>query len=182
MMDVSRENDIVCHYKDNFGMQEYDLCIGKKLKKWNDSFEFFYDTNEGDIATDYLANDMSWFVVSERLRNILSDLNTDIQYFEVNIVEKNTNQSLSNYYVANILKLVNALCLEKSDYFGTEIEGIGTIYTVSKYAVFEEKVCGIDMFKLPDNQEISIFVSERFKSIVEENEITGMEFLEIHVE
>ena len=36
-----------------------------------------------------------------------------------------------------------------------------------------------DVFKLPDRQEMPIFVSERFKKVVEERNIIGMEFLEV---
>jgi hypothetical protein len=42
-------------------------------------------------------------------------------------------------------------------------------------------VNGADVFKLPNHQEIPIFVSETFKNKVEESGITGMEFLEIKV-
>ncbi|KYC62952.1 hypothetical protein B4099_3764 [Heyndrickxia coagulans] len=38
-----------------------------------------------------------------------------------------------------------------------------------------------DIFKLGDRQEIPIFVSERFKKEIENNELTGMEFYEIKV-
>jgi len=30
-----------------------------------------YDSREGSIATDYLANDMTWLVVSQKLKDIL---------------------------------------------------------------------------------------------------------------
>ena len=181
LQDISKRKDIVCHYEDNLGMQEYDLCIGKEFVNWNNEFSFYYNSKEGNKSTDCLANDMGWFVVSEKLKKILDELNTTIQYFKINIIEDRSSKLLENYYVANIVKLVDALCLVKSDYFETEIEDVGTIYTVSKYAVYEEKVDGADIFKLPNHQEIPIFVSEKFKNIVEENKITGMEFMEIKV-
>ena len=182
MMDVSGESDIVCHYNNSFGMQEYDLCIGEEFNSWNKDFKFFYNSQEGDIATDFLANDMTWFLVSEKLRKVLDRMNTNIQYFKVDIFEENTNNTLNGYYVANILNVVDALCLEKSDYFETEIDDMGTIYTVSKYAVYKDKINGSDIFKLSNHQEIPIFVSENFKNAIEDNGITGMDFMEIHAE
>jgi len=83
--------------------------------------------------------------------------------------------------VANIINLVDSLCLHESDYFETDIEGIGTIYTISKFAIYGNKVGENDVFKLLNRQEIPIFVSERFKKIVEERQITGMEFLEVKI-
>lgn len=179
LMDMTGKNDIVCHYRDNFGMQEFDLCIGQKFYDWKDDFSFYYDQEEGNRATDFLANDMSWFVVSEKLKTVLDALNTKIQYFKVKITEKSTEQPLENYYVANIISLVNALCIENSTYFKTQINGIGTVYSISKYAIYEDKANGFDIFKLTGHQEIPIFVSEKFRIMILDQKITGMEFLEI---
>ena len=77
---------------------------------------------------------------------------------------------------------MDALCLDKSQYFETEIEGIGIIYTVSKYGIYAEKTEGADVFKLANRQQIPIFVSERFKSLIEEENITGISLIEINVE
>ena len=38
------------------------------------------------------------------------------------------------------------------------------------------------MFKLANRQQIPIFVSERFKSLIEEENITGISLIEINVE
>ena len=140
-----------------------------------------YDSREGSIATDYLANDMTWLVVSQKLKDILDELNTKIQYFKVKIQDEKGKKLNGNYYVANIINLVDSLCLHESDYFETDIEGIGTIYTISKFAIYGNKVGENDVFKLLNRQEIPIFVSVRLKKIVEERQITGMEFLEVKI-
>ena len=109
-------------------------------------------------------------------------VNTDIQFLATKIREKNSEDVVAKYYVANIIKVVDALCLDKSQYFETEIEGIGIIYTVSKYGIYAEKTEGADVFKLANRQQIPIFVSERFKSLIEEENITGISLIEINVE
>jgi PmbA protein len=86
------------------------------------------------------------------------------------------------YYIANIVKVVDALCLNKSDYFETYIEDKGTIYTVSKYGIYEKKTEGADIFKLDNWQQVPIFASETFKKAIELNKCTGMSFREIAVE
>ncbi|MEG1142858.1 MAG: hypothetical protein RSE41_10540, partial [Clostridia bacterium] len=118
----------------------------------NENFEFYFNSSEGNFATDYLANDMSWFVVSQKLKDILDKLNTKIQYFKVKIHEESNVQSIGNYYVANIINIVDSLCLDKSDYFETNIDKIGTIYTINKFAIYENRVKENDIFKLPDRQ------------------------------
>lgn len=180
-MDMEREHDIVCHYENDFGIKQNELNIGKIYNGWDNRFEFYYDTKEGDIWTDYLANDKGWFVVSDKLKELLESINTDIQFLSVKIKEKNNDNGINQYYIANIIKVVDALCLEKSQYFTTEIEGMGTIYTVSKYGIYAEKTDGADVFKLSNRQQIPIFVSEKFKDLIKENNITGISLVEIGV-
>ena len=181
-MDMEREHDIVCHYKNDFGIQQNALSVGKVFDDWDDRFEFYYDKKEGDIWTDYLANDKGWFLVSDKLKELLESINTKIQFLSVRIVESGNDKILKQYYVANIIKVVDALCLEKSRYFTTEIEGMGTIYTVSKYGIYAERTEGADVFKLSKRQQIPIFVSEKFKALIEKNDITGISLAEIAVE
>lgn len=180
-IDMEREYDIVCHYKNDFGIQQNALNIGKIFKGWDERFEFYYDKQEGDIWTDYIANDKGWFVVSSKLKELLESINTEIQFFMVKIKEKNRDEVINEYYIANIIKVVDALCLEKSRYFETEIEGMGTIYTVSKYGIYADKTDEADVFKLSNWQQIPIFVSEKFKDLIERENITGISLAEISV-
>ncbi len=73
------------------------------------------------------------------------------------------------------------MCLDKSDYFETDIDGRGVVYTVSKYGIYENKTDNADIFKLDNWQQIPIFVSDKFKKLVEENNLTGMIFRKIAV-
>lgn len=180
-MDTERENDVICHYKKDFDIPQNVFCVGKKLEQWDGKFEFYYDIQEGNVWTDYLANDKGWFVVSEKLKILLQGINTEIQFFSVKIKEKNSYEIREDYYIANIIKVVDALCLEKSKYFETFIEGIGTIYTVSKYGIYEKRTENADIFKLAQRQEIPIFVSEKFKQLSDNNRITGIYLQEINV-
>lgn len=180
-MDMEREYDIVCHYEKDYDIQQNTLNVGKIYDGWDGKFEFYYLKEEGYVWTDFLANDKGWFVVSDRLKDLLESVNTDIQFLAVKIREKN-NKDMREYYIANIVKVVDALCLNKSQYFETDIQGIGKIYTVSKYAVFSDKTENADVFKLANRQQIPIFVSERFKNLIEKENITGISLLEISVE
>ena len=109
-------------------------------------------------------------------------MNSDIQFIEVGIYDIEGKNTEKKYYIANILKVVDALCLDKSDYFGTYIEGKGMVYSVSQYGIYEKKTEGADIFKLDNWQQVPIFVSETFKKTIEQNKCTGMSFLEIAVD
>lgn len=180
-MDMERKNDIICHYEKIHNIPQNDFQIGKVYHGWDGKFSFYYDKQEGDIPSDYLANDKGWFVVSEKLKNLLENMNTEIQYLPIRITEKSNGEELAGYYIANIVRVVDALCLEKSKYFTTEIAGIGTIYTVSKFGIYADKTEGSDIFKLANRQEIPIFVSENFRNIINDNNITGIALREISV-
>lgn len=77
--------------------------------------------------------------------------------------------------------MVDALSLKDSEYFETEIPKLGSIYTVSKFAIYGNKTGDSDVFKLTNRQEIPVFVSDNFKKIIEGNEITGIDLREIQV-
>ncbi len=179
-LDMTRSDDIICHYENDFGIQQNDLMTGKKFDRWNGNFKFFFNKEEGSVATDYLANDKGWFVVSLKLKKLLESLSTEIQFLPIEIVEKSGTEKMT-YYIANIIRLVDALCLKESEYFSTELSTLGTIYTVSKFAIYEKKVEESDVFKLSNRQEIPIFVSEKFKNLIENNDITGITLTEIRV-
>lgn len=177
-MDRERDNDILAHYEDDCGIYLTEMVIGRRFEGWDERFSFYYDQSEESFPSDYLANDKGWFVVSDKLKWLMESLNTEIQYLPVEVWERNGRRSYQ-YYIANILKMVDALCLEKSDYFTTNTKKLGPIHTVSKFAVYEDKVGGADVFKLVNRQEIPIFVSERFKERIEEEGITGIELMQI---
>lgn len=180
-MNMEGENDIVCHFNMDFNIPQNALLVGKYYAGWDDNTEIFYLNEEGNVWTDYLANDKGWFLVSEKLKQILESLNTDIQFLKVTVKESQDEELKRSYYFANVLRVVDALCLEKSKYIETEIAGIGTIYTVSKYGIFANKTDNSDVFKLSSRQQIPLFVSEVFKNMIEKENITGISLREIAV-
>ena len=137
-MDMTREDDVILHYNSEHKIELNTFQKGVYYDLREESIEFCYDEDEGKLWTDFLANDKGWFIVSEKLKTILNDVNSDIQFIEIYIVDKENAPVNKKYYIANILKVIDALCLEKSQYFETYIEGKGTIYTVSKNGIYEE--------------------------------------------
>ncbi|MGE7666857.1 imm11 family protein [Ureibacillus composti] len=179
LLDNSNGNDIFAYCDNIMGINQYALMEGKVIKNWNRDVLFFYNPNEGDRYTDYLANDLGWFIVSERLKNILQQLDDNIQYFPIKIVNKLDKTQFSEYYVANILNVVSALNLEKSKYDLIEAEDI-KIYSVSKYALNSNALNNLNIIKLKGD-ELPVFVSEILKEYICENNLTGCDFLEIKI-
>lgn len=141
---------------------------------------FYYDSLDGDFPSDYLANDKGWFLVSEKLKNIMEGFKTEVQYLPVRVKERNGTGSYV-YYIANILKMVDGLCLERSDYFITTTQKLGPVYTIIKCALYADRLRGLDVFKLAKGHEIPVFVSQVFKDRVEDEGITGLSLREVRL-
>ncbi|GAC43584.1 imm11 family protein [Paenibacillus popilliae] len=177
ILDGRNENDVVCHCKDTHGFEQYDLKEGKLIENWNDNITFYFNPQDGNRCTDYLANNLGWFIVSKKVKDIINILGEDVQYLPVNVVDFESNSRIEEYFVANVLEVVDALNLEISDYSVMDLDG-EKIYSVRKYAFSEDKINNKNLFKLKGD-EIPLFVSETFKQSVEESNITGCDFLEI---
>ncbi len=181
-IDMTRENDVIFHCLNDYGVKQNDLIKGELFEDKEICFQFYYDEKEGDIWTDFIANDKGWFIVSDRVRILLENCNSDIQFLDTVITKKNGEREEKKYFITNVVKVVDALCLDKSDYFETNIKGIGVIYTVSKYGIYRDRTDNADIFKLGNRQQIPTFISERLKDMFEKNEVTGIVFAEINVE
>ena len=179
-MDDEMHGGIVCYYNSDYRIDSKRLKSGIYFEMNNESFEFSYLEKEGNIWTDYLANDKGLFLVSEKLKGLMESLNTDIQFIPVLVSEKKSKYS-KTYFIANVLTKVNALCLEVSDYCSIEYEGVGAINYVSKYGIDPSKTNKADVFKLVPRNQYPIFVSENFKNMIDELNITGVSLLEIRV-
>ncbi|WP_397537123.1 imm11 family protein [Rummeliibacillus pycnus] len=179
IIDDSNDNDVVVHCEDTLGFEQYELKEGNYLENWSDNITFYYNLRDGNRFTDYLANNWGWFIVSEKLKRLINTIGEGVQFLPVNVVdfESKTRIEDDEYFVANVLEVVDALNLENSDYSVMDIDG-EKIYSVRKYAVSEEKINNKNIFKLKGD-EIPFFVSETFKQLVEGSNITGCDFLEI---
>ena len=179
--DTNHAHEINCICAD----KEFDLNVfihGERYnKEWNDDFRFYYDIKKDYKFFDYLNNDMSWFLVSEKLKNLIIEMNTEVEFFPVYICDINNSVEPKRYYAANIVTTVDALCLEISDYGIIEYRTLGPTPVVTKYGIYESKTEGKDLFKLVRPQEIPIFCSEKIKSAVEKNKITGFYFYPLRV-
>jgi hypothetical protein len=178
LLDDSNQNDIVCYCKDSYGFEQYHLKEGKWIKNWNENLTFFFNPSEGSRETDYLANDLGWFLVSSKLKNLLQELaNNEIQFLPVTVVNSENNGLLEGYSVANVLSVLDVLNFDFSDYSVIELDD-EKVYSIKKYAINQNNVTEFHIFKI-EGAEIPIFVSEVFKDMVSKNRFTGCDFLEV---
>lgn len=161
-------------------MNEYVTSNGKIIKDWKDVV-FKYHSDEGNVMSDYVANVYRWLIVSSNFCFLINKMisSTNIQYLPIKLVETNSGIENETYKVANILDVVDALDLKHSQYDIFELND-EKIISVEKYALKASEIKGHDIFRLKSDT-IPIFISERIKKIIEENELSGFAFLEVSV-
>lgn len=173
------DNYVNCDVASIGNMNEYITISGKEIKEWG-KVVFEYDSTEGNILTDYLANLYRWFVVSEnfcvKTKKILEN---QVQYLPVKVFDRFTGFKVESYFVANIVTVIDALDLDNSKYDIFELDD-EKIISVEKYALKSSEIVNRHIFRLKDDT-IPIFISETLKNVIEDNGFTGFEFLEVDV-
>ena len=157
----------------------YITSKGKLIENWKE-VTFVYNSQEGDILTDYMANIYGWFIVSDKFRSETERLLSDVvQYLPVKILDSSNKTENHLYQIANILDVIDAIDFENSKYDIFEVRD-QKVLSVIKYALKKSKIQGHHIFRLRDDT-IPIFVSEEIKTIVETNNLLGFSFWEVFV-
>ena len=124
------------------------------------------------IMPDYFSVG-PFLLVSEKLKNLFSNLNTDFEYYLVNIKNKTSQNIDQNYYYAHLL----------SEY--DFIDRVNSVYEVSEYN--QEYIEDIEVLVLKKNIDVSlsylekcldrnfILINENIAKTLLENKITGIE-------
>ena len=173
------DNYVNCDIANIGNMNEYITSNGKVIDKW-DEVVFKYDSSEGNVLTDCLANVYRWYVVSDDFRKYTDDIiGEQVQYLPVTIVDKRTKAEISTYCVANIVTLVDALDLENSKYDIFELDD-EKIISVEKYVLKQNKILKWNIFRLKGDT-IPIFASELVKNVIEDKGLLGFRFLEVDI-
>jgi hypothetical protein len=180
LKDYSDENEVYCTCENTLGWEQYELSEGKQISNWDEKITFHYNSIEGSHIPDYIHNNLSWFIISPQFQMILNEIDKDgVQFLSINIKNKENDSSIIGYSVANVINVVDAINYENSTYSIFELND-KKFYDITKYALNENKINSKHIFKLK-NDEIPIFVSELAKELIEKNNITGCDFLEVEV-
>lgn len=173
------ENYVNCDVGNIGDMDEYITSNGKIINEWG-RVVFEYNSSEGDVLTDYIANLYRWLVVSANFIDVTNNLiEEQVQYLPVKIVDRITEAEKASYFVANIVTVVDALDMHKSKYDIFELDE-EKIVSVEKYVLKGDEIANNHIFKLKDDT-IPVFVSEKIKQIIEDNNLLGFAFLEVDV-
>lgn len=127
---------------------------------------------------DYFANNLSWLIVSSRIKDILVKCNLGMYEF-VSVINRNNEEVIG--YLVHCMNIMDAFDEKNSICTRKKYDNNGKTYellSVLKYAVDVNKIGNIDMFKLIDS-EIPVFVSQKLKNMLIKNEAKGFDFMKI---
>lgn len=181
----STADQMVCraeeNYEQKYGINKYDLFSGSRFDNWNETFTFLYSREEGNVTTDYIANNLGWILISSRFKVAMERINEikNVQYLPVAIKEISTNEVMNGFYVLNIIGFSNALDLENSVYKVLQSRG-KKMLSIIKFALNETELDNLHILRL-EQHKFSTFISEALKSELNKNFIKGCDFLEIKV-
>ena len=171
------------YFKDGrkpFSLIKYDPKVASKIRKGKslaneDNFEIRINYNDEKLLVDFY--DPGVPIVSERLKNLLE------QQFEKELFEfcginvfKSADPANQKYYAFNILE--NMDCFDKENSVYNTFEGSTVINSIAKLVLKEEMLSRRNIFRITPIRT-AIFVNQKFKQAIEENNITGLSFISL---
>lgn len=168
------------------GYKNWHFTMAKKIENWDGtawlkSVERYFDGS----PTDVLGNDYALPIYSQKLRDALDKAGiTGIQYLPIKVYHRNGDE-IKGYAIANILNIVPALDLSKSDYqvYPNDHflpERRGKVRYVGKFVLKKSKLNGYDVIRLVDYDVVEL-VSSRFKEAFEKAKCNGYTFTEVEL-
>ena len=85
-----------------------------------------------------------------------------------------TTASYGEYYAINILTTLDCLDYDRSEF--TYFKKTGNIRSVRKRVFKPECIRDVPIFKLPILNSVTTYVTDSFKQLVEDNNLTGLDF------
>ncbi len=168
------------------GLDEYAFMKGKQITHLPaDAWVKCTDPEADGPADDVLRSHLGLPIVSERLRKELEAHRIrSVQYLPVQVMRFD-DDLVATYYIANILSVVPALDLSRSDFTRYPpdyfiLRRRGNIFSVRKYALRANRLVDFDIFRVAE-YPIPYFVSERFKKLYEAGSFSGLDFQRVEV-
>lgn len=152
----------------------YVIYNGKEIFDWP-NVEFYYSSRASNLENEYLVNVDRWPIIHKKVQEEFENQGMQgIQYLPIKLIDVVTNEINTNYVVMNILNFIEAYDMEKSEYKYNEKYNYYSFLPHTTY--LDKKVCSnYDIFRCA-KFKIPIYVSQKVKDIIEENNWIGFDF------
>lgn len=140
--------------------------------------EFYYNSLETRLESDYLGNIASWPLLHKNVISTLRGLNLQgVEFYPIKVIDEITEEINKDYFVLHITNLVDAFDMKNSKY--RHNEKYDAYFFDPKGEQFDyEKVRGHDILREIHKPTV-VFVSESFRQLVIEKGWTGFCFYRI---
>lgn len=184
--DNTVENPLVVNSRDLNGFEEMAFYVGKRIQGWNrQAWMGARNRRNNGTPDDVLQNDMGLPIFSKSLMSVLKQNKVaGIQYLPIKVYLHN-HEEVGTFFLANILNVISALDTNRADYdiFPEDYflpTRRGKIRGIQKSVLIGSNLEGFDIIRLKEYL-VSIYVSERFKSMFLNSGFTGYSFHEVEV-
>lgn len=162
------------------GFDQYDIEKDISSLKLSNSIIVNYDDVKDKMVTDYVVNDLIWFIATEKFKVVIKSVDDkNIQFYQ--LVAKSINcDSKHIFFLVNICNVIDGLDLDSSKCSVYESDDGVKMMSIQKYAIRLNAIKEYNLFRLKDDY-VSIFASEKMKKAIEKAGITGCDFLEVKV-
>jgi len=168
---------VMAYHNKVYDFNMYDVTSGSYINNWDKIVTFTFSESDVSELTDYICNDFGWIIVSDNFKKAFENEGmTGIQFLQVSVVNKDNDMEVGIYYVANIINLIAAVDMEKSEYF----ELAPDRYSFVSFVLKEETIRDFDIFRLKE-YDVQAFASERFKKMIKNNKLIGFNFNKVEI-
>lgn len=156
------------------GFFRHILTTGKTIKDWP-NVEFYYSSKASNLENEYLLNATSWPIIHKKVKKGFNKQGINgIQYLPIKLIDVVTDIVNEDYLVMNVLNIIEAIDLEKSEYSHNEKFDLYTFLPPTTY--LDKQICqNHDIFRASKSKQ-GIYVSQKIKDIIEKNQWIGFEF------
>jgi hypothetical protein len=136
-----------------------------------------------ELLTDHAPPDFfevgTLFVVSERLRAVLSEYKVHAEFFPLRVIHEGAEYTERRFYFCNVLNCLECFDLARGKYTFWKKPGFTDhVKAIKKLAIDEAKASGHDLFRIAKGGEYIVCASDRVASRVVERRLTGVRFIE----
>ena len=156
----------------------YDINRGNYIN--TEPIEIDEKIKENTIISDYISNNLAWFMVTEKFKNLLQDFNIGETQF-IPVIKLDSKEIIG--YIVNVISVLDALDLDNSMHTKIKYDDNGEekyYISIIKYALKEDKLENRDLVCLKDKFH-SIFISEKLKKAMIKAKITGCDYTKVKV-
>ena len=147
---------------------------GRIIKDWPD-VEFYYSSKASKLESEYLLNSSSLPIIHKRVQELFEKEEIQgIQYLPIKLIDIVTEEVNDNYFLMNILNVIEAIDLKKSEYsYDEEFE----MYSFLPHTMYlNNDICqNYDIFRAT-KMIVPIYVSQKIKDMIEKNNWVGFNF------